>query len=66
MDKPGIDLSNFTFIDNECNIGSNIKDQRNDLALADMNNEIVIVSINSTYSEGVERKYRYYLYRGVD
>ena len=66
LDKTGIDLSSFTFIDNECNTGSNIKDQRNDLTLADMNNEIVIVEMNSTYSEGVERKYRYYLYREVD
>jgi predicted transposase/invertase (TIGR01784 family) len=28
-----------------------------------MNNEIVIIEMNSTYSEGEERKYRYYLYR---
>ena len=63
LDKPGIDLSNFTFIDNESNTGSIIKDQRNDLALSDMNNEIVIIEMNSTYSEGEERKYRYYLYR---
>lgn len=63
MDKTGIDLSTFIFIDNECNTGSNIKDQRNDLALSDMNNEIVIIEMNSTYSEGEERKYRYYLNR---
>lgn len=63
LDKTGIDLSNFTLVDNESNTGSNIKDQRNDLALSDMNNEIVIIEMNSTYSEGEERKYRYYLYR---
>ena len=28
-----------------------------------MNNEIVIIEMNSTYSVGEERKYRYYLYR---
>lgn len=63
IDKIGIDLSNFIFVDNESNTGSNIKDQRNDIALSDMNNEIVIIEMNSTYSEGEERKYRYYLYR---
>lgn len=63
IDKFGIDLSNFEFVDNESNSGSKIKDQRNDLALSDMNNEIVIIEMNSTYSEGEERKYRYYLYR---
>ena len=63
MDKIGIDLSNFELVDNESNSGSSIKDQRNDIALSDLNNEIVIVEMNSTYSEGEERKYRYYLYR---
>ena len=63
IDKIGIDLYNFEFIDNESNTGSKVKDQRNDLVLSDMNNEIVIIEMNSTYSEGEERKYRYYLYR---
>ena len=63
IDKIGIDLSSFELVDNESNSGSSIKDQRNDIALSDLNNEIVIVEMNSTYSEGEERKYRYYLYR---
>ena len=63
VDKIGINLSNFELVDNESNTGSSIKDQRSDLVLSDMNNEIVIVEMNSSYSEGEERKYRYYLYR---
>ena len=48
MGKIGIDLSNFELVDNEYNTGSNIKVQRNDIALSDLNNEIVIVGMNST------------------
>lgn len=61
--KTGIDLSNYEFIDNECNTGTIIKDQRNDLVLSDFKDNVVIIEMNSSYSDSEERKNRYYLFR---
>ena len=63
MNKTGMDLSDYEFVDNESNTGSSVKDQRNDLVLSDFRDNIVIIEMNSSYSDSLERKYRYYLYR---
>ena len=56
LDKTGIDLSNFELVDNEDNTGSSVKDQRNDIVLSDFDRDIVIVEMNSSYSESQDKE----------
>lgn len=61
--KTGIDLTDYDIIDGEQNSGNNIlKDYRSDITLSNKK-EIVIIEINDYYSDSVEIKGRYYLYR---
>ena len=56
LEKTGIDLSNFELVNNEDNTGSSVKDQRNDIVLSDFDRDIVIVEMNSSYSESQDKK----------
>ena len=62
LGKTDIDLTGYILVDNEENSGNKIKDYRMDLVLK-KDNSIVIIEMNSEYSDAIEIKGRQYLYR---
>ena len=62
LDKTGVDLSDYTLVDNELNSGSKVKDYRLDLVFNN-DKDTVILEINREYSLSGEVKGRRYLFR---